>query len=172
MQLTQYKCFFSCKKQIELLSELITKFLSNLMSKWPVFLFLKFHIAAAMHFDEPGSQPFTLLVHVCPFDTKGKPTTSHSGSQVTSLYLLKLSFLVLLFHIKYLVMFLTSFSDFVMQKQGKWLMHHQPTPSVSQENILQFPSNRGLQFENCFIFCNIFNLQDLSSVSRGGSWDC
>lgn len=47
-------------------------------------------------------------------------------------------------------------------------MCHQPTPSVSQENILQFSTNQGLQFGNCFIFCNIFNLQDLSSVSREG----
>lgn len=138
------------------------------MSKWPVFSFLKFHIAAGINFYEPVSWPFTLFVHVCPFDTTGKPTTCHSGSQVTSLYLLKLSSLVLLFHVKYLVMFLTSFSGFVMQEQGKWLMHHQPTPSVSQENILQFPSNQGLQFGNCFIFCNIFNLQDLSSLSREG----
>lgn len=72
MQLTQYKCFFSCQKQIECLSVLITKFLSSLMLKSLMFFLFKFHIATAINFYEPVSRPITLFVHVCPWDTRGK----------------------------------------------------------------------------------------------------
>lgn len=169
MQLTQYKCFFSCQKQIELLSVLIAKFfVKSSSSKWPMVFLLKFQISTAIHFYEPVSWPIMCLCKCLSWTPREKLNISHSGDQVTALYLLQFSFLVLLLHIKYLVMFLTSFSAFVSQKQGKWLMHHQPAPSVSQEDILQFPTNQGLQFGNCFICCGIFNLQGLSSLSREG----
>lgn len=130
------------------------------MSKWPNFLLLNPLQRLKVSHCEQGQ-----IVKSLPRDPhhiafaraslsrcEKNPTASHSGNRITSLCLLQLSFSVLLFHIKYQVVFLTSFSALVKQKQGKQLMCHQPTPSVSQENILQFPTNQGTSVWKLFHF--------------------